>query len=134
MTERPEGGVYDWYVRGRSLLESGDHAAAAQVLAHAVAEDPAAPSLRELLARAQFNSGRYREAAEGFAWLTRAHPADHYAQFGLGMASWRLGDLRAAVHHLALAAALRPASDSAGQEYAAALRSVRATLRAREAG
>src|ERR1700716_2263063 len=49
----PAGEVYDWYVRGRDLLGSGDAAAAVQVLAHIVAAEPSSRSAREMLARAQ---------------------------------------------------------------------------------
>jgi hypothetical protein len=56
-----------------------------------------------------------------------ASPNDDYAQFGLGLALARTGDPGAAAEHLALAAAMQPDL----RHYAEALRSVRATLRAR---
>ncbi len=56
-----------------------------------------------------------------------ASPSDDYAQFGLGLALARTGDHGAAAEHLALAAAMRPDL----RHYTEALRSVRATLRAR---
>jgi hypothetical protein len=56
-----------------------------------------------------------------------ASPTDDYAQFGLGLALARTGDPGAAAEHLALAAAMSPNQ----RHYADALRSVRATLRAR---
>ena len=57
-----------------------------------------------------------------------ASPSDDYAQFsGLGLALARTGDPGAAAEHLALAAAMQPDL----RHYADALRSVRATLRAR---
>ena len=58
-----------------------------------------------------------------------ASPSDDYAQFGLGLALARTGDPGAAAEHLALAAAMRPNL----RHYTDALRSVRATLRARSA-
>jgi tetratricopeptide (TPR) repeat protein len=125
----PEGDVYAWYRRGLDLLEAGDAAAAAQVLRHAVTAEPTAPSLREALARAEFDAGRYRDAAESFRRLLEAEPDNDYALFGLGLAESRLGQFVAAAEHLALAAAMRP--DRA--PYAEALRQARATLRAREA-
>ncbi|WP_131747540.1 tetratricopeptide repeat protein [Frankia sp. Cppng1_Ct_nod] len=120
----PGGEVYDWYTRGIALLDRGNANAAVQLLAHAVAAEPGSRSVREALARAQFDAGQYRAARESFAWIVDHDPADDYAQFGLGMAARRTGDLRAAVEHLALAAAMRPDLRHYGQ----ALRGARAAL------
>jgi predicted Zn-dependent protease len=117
----PAGEVYDWYVRGRDLLGRGDAAAAVQVLAHTVAAEPSSRSAREMLARAQFDSRQYAAAAANFAVLVERDPSDHYAQFGLGLSSHRVGDLAGAVEHLALASAMRPDL----HHYARALRSAR---------
>jgi tetratricopeptide (TPR) repeat protein len=124
----PAGEVYDWYRRGLELLERGDAAAAAQILARAVAAEPAARSLRELLARAQFNAGQYLAARESFAFIVVEDPADHYAQFGLGLSASRSGDFDTAAQHLAIAVALRPEIE----HYGAELEHVRATRAARE--
>ncbi|MGH3151188.1 MAG: tetratricopeptide repeat protein [Streptosporangiaceae bacterium] len=124
----PEGDVHAWYQRGMELLGRGSAAAAAQVLQRASAAEPASRSVREALARAQFDAGRYADAAENFRVIVEASPSDDYAHFGLGLALARTGDHAAAAEHLALAAAMRP--DAA--HYTEALRSVRATLRARE--
>jgi Flp pilus assembly protein TadD len=123
----PAGEVYDWYVRGRDLLSSGDAAAAVQVLTHTVAAEPSSRSAREMLARAQFDSHQYAQAASNFAELVARDPVDHYAHFGLGLSSRRLGDFPTAVEHLALASAMRP--DLA--HYAHALRAARAAAAAR---
>ncbi|EFC82527.1 M48 family metallopeptidase [Parafrankia sp. EUN1f] len=120
----PAGEVYDWYTRGMALLGHGDANAAVQLLAHAVAAEPASPSVREALARAQFEAGQFDDAARTFAWIVDRHPTDDYAQFGLGMAARRAGDLRVAIEHLALAVAMRP--DLA--HYGVALRGARAAL------
>lgn len=120
----PAGEVYDWYTRGMALLGHGDANAAVQLLAHAVAAEPASPSVREALGRAQFEAGQYDDALRTFAWIVDRHPTDDYAQFGLGMAARRTGDLRSAVEHLALAVAMRP--DLA--HYGVALRGARAAL------
>ncbi len=120
----PGGEVYDWYTRGVALLDRGNANAAVQLLAHAVAAEPDSRSVREALARAQFDAGQYGAARESFAWIVDNDPADDYAQFGLGMAARRTGDLRAAVEHLALAAAMRPDLRHYGQ----ALRGARAAL------
>lgn len=124
----PAGDAYDWYRRGTALLESGDPAAAAELLAWVVLEEPAAASVRESLARALFDARRYDDAVREFEVLVELVPDDDYAQFGLGLSLWRLGRFRRAADHLAMASVMRP--DRA--EYAAALRQVRATLAARE--
>ncbi|SEO87198.1 tetratricopeptide repeat protein [Trujillonella endophytica] len=118
----PEGGVYEWYQRGLQLLAGGDPAAAATLLARATEVEPESRSLREALARAQHDAGRYREAIESFARLIAANPADDYAHFGLGLAASRAGELELAAEHLALAVALRPDLG----HYARELRGVRA--------
>jgi Flp pilus assembly protein TadD len=112
------------------LLGRGSAAAAAQVLQRASAAEPGSRSVREALARAQFDAGRYADAAENFRIIVEASPSDDYAHFGLGLALARTGDPAAAAEYLALAAAMRP--DTA--HYTEALRSVRATLRARSRG
>lgn len=122
----PQGGVYDWYRRGLELLGSGDPAAAEQLLTRAAAAEPAARSLQEALARAEYDTGQYDQARQRFAALMEADPADDYALFGYGLAAGRLGDHRNAVEHLAMAAAMRPELP----HYARALRRARAALAA----
>jgi tetratricopeptide (TPR) repeat protein len=124
----PEGDVYTWYRRGLNLLRSGNPAAAAQLLERAVAAEPTSRSIREALARAQFDSGRYAAAADNFGRIVESSPSDDYARFGLGLSLARAGNPEAAAGHLALAAAMCPHVG----HYATALRGVRATLRARE--
>jgi len=119
--------TYDLYQRGLELLGRGSAAAAAQLLERAAAAEPQSRSVLEALARAQFDAGRYDAAAGNFRRIVEASPNDDYAQFGLGLALARTGDPGAAAEHLALAAAMQ--SDL--RHYAEALRSVRATLRAR---
>jgi Flp pilus assembly protein TadD len=97
-------------------------------LQRASSAEPHSRSVREALARAQFDAGRYAEAADNFRMIVEASPSDDYANFGLGLALARMGDHAAAAEYLALAAAMRP--DAA--HYTDALRSVRATLQARK--
>ncbi|HUZ25736.1 MAG TPA: tetratricopeptide repeat protein [Streptosporangiaceae bacterium] len=128
--ESDEAGDSDTYVlyrRGLQLLERGSAAAAAQLLERAAAAEPHSRSVLEALARAQFDAGWYAAAAGSFRRIVEASPADDYAQFGLGLALARTGDPGAAAEHLALAAAMRPNL----RHYIDALRSVRATLSAR---
>jgi tetratricopeptide (TPR) repeat protein len=121
---QPQGEVYDWYVRGLDLLDGGNAAAAVTLLTHAAQAEPESRSVREALARAQFDAGQYAAAAESFGWIVSVNPADDYAQFGLGLAAAKTGDLAGAIEHLALAAAMRPDIS----HYATALRGARATL------
>jgi tetratricopeptide (TPR) repeat protein len=125
--EAPGGDSYTWYRRGLDLLGRGSPAAAAQLLERAAQAEPGARSVREALARAQFDTGRYADAADSFRQIVEASPSDDYAHFGLGLALARGGDPAAAAEHLALAAAMRPEL----RHYTEALRAVRATLRAR---
>ena len=125
----PEGSdVYSWYRTGVDLLESGSAAAAVQLLRRAVVAEPSSPSLREALARAEFDAGWYAASAESFRRLLEVAPDNDYGLFGLGLAESRLGEFHTAAEHLALAVVMRPDLP----HYAQALRQARATLRARE--
>ncbi|WP_354642861.1 tetratricopeptide repeat protein [Kitasatospora camelliae] len=123
----PEGGVYDWFRRGVRLLDERHPAAAVQLLERAALAEPQSRSIREALARAQFDTGAYAAALENFRAVAVADPSDDYAQFGWGVAAARLGDFESSAKHLALAVAMKP--DNA--HYRAALRQTRATLAAR---
>lgn len=118
------GEAYDWYVRGVALLEEGNSAAAAQILAHASVSEPESRAVLEALARAQFDAAMYPEAQASFTAIVAVNPGDDYAQFGLGLASAQNGDLETAAAHLALASAMRPDIT----HYATALRGARAAL------
>jgi tetratricopeptide (TPR) repeat protein len=119
--------TYSLYRRGLDLLGRGSAAAAAQLLERASAAEPESRSILEALARAQFDTRHYEAAVSSFRRIVDASPTDDYAQFGLGLALSRTGDHGGAAEHLALAAAMRPDL----RHYTEALRSVRATLRAR---
>jgi Flp pilus assembly protein TadD len=110
------------------LLGKGSPAAAVQLLERACAAEPASGSVREALARAQFDAGQYAAAAGNFRVIVEASPSDDYAHFGLGLSLARTGNHEAAAEYLALAAAMRPDDPN----YTGALRQVRATLRARK--
>jgi Flp pilus assembly protein TadD len=120
--------VHAWYTTGMELLGKGSPAAAAQVLQRAANAEPGSRSVREALARAQFDTGQYAAAAENFRVIVEASPADDYAHFGLGLSLARTGDHEAATEYLALAAAMRPDR----KHYTDALRQVRATLHFRK--
>ena len=125
--DRQPDDTYALYHRGLELLGRGSAAAAAQLLERACAAEPHSRSNLEALARAQFDTRQYAAAARSFQRIVDASPSDDYAQFGLGLALARIGDHSAAAEHLALAAAMSPDL----RHYTEALRSVRATLRAR---
>ena len=117
-------GSYDWYTRGLQLLRAGSAAAAEQILARAAAAEPDSRSVLEALGRAQFEARHYRQAVATFTRIVDADPVDDYGQFALGLSAARVGDLRTAVEHLALAAAMRPDLSHYGRE----LRMARARL------
>ena len=122
--------VHAWYTTGLDLLRKGSPAAAAHVLQRAANAEPGSLSVREALARAQFDTGRYEAAAANFRAIVDASPTDDYAHFGLGLALARNGEHEAAAEYLALAAAMRPDR----KPYTDALRQVRATLKSRRPG
>ena len=126
-SDGPEGDPLAWYRRGMELLSRGSPAAAAQILERAATVEPSSRSVREALARAQFDARRYTEAADNFRLIVEASPADDYAHFGLGLSLARSGDPASAAEYLALAAAMRPDH----KHYTDALHQVRATLHSR---
>jgi predicted Zn-dependent protease len=128
-SDGPEGDPHEWYQRGLELLSRGSPAAAAQILERAASAEPSSRSVREALARAQFDARRYTEAADNFRLIVEASPADDYAHFGLGLSLARSGDPASAAEYLAIAAAMRPDQ----KHYTTALHQVRATLQSRSA-
>ena len=72
----PAGSPYDWWVRASALLDEGSPAAAAQLLARLLQEEPWSRSVLEGLARALFDAGRFDEAAGAFADLVERAPDD----------------------------------------------------------
>lgn len=119
-----EEGPYDWYKRGLRLLKSGSAGAAEQLLARAAKAEPTSRSALEALGRAQFEARHYARAKATFARIIEADPTDDYGQFALGLSAARIGDVRTAVEHLALATALRPGV----AHYERELRAARARL------
>jgi Flp pilus assembly protein TadD len=123
----PLGEPYDWYQRGIDLLQRGDCAPAAILLARVLDAEPESVAALEGYARALFDCGRFAEAAEAFAQLAERVPDDDYAHFGLGSSLWRLQRFTEARDELAMALVMRPGRS----DYARALQQVKATLRAR---
>jgi Flp pilus assembly protein TadD len=124
--ESPSGGPYEWYQRGLELLASGSAGAAALLLERAHRAEPDARNIREALARAFFDAGRFDMAAHHFRYLIEADPVDDYAHYGLGLSLWRRDQLEESREALAVAVALRQ-----DDRYLSALRQVKATIAAR---
>jgi Flp pilus assembly protein TadD len=101
--------VYELFVRGTALLESGDHHPATVPLSRARDLAPDKTSVREALGRALFHSQRYEEAAEEFRAVTERAPTNDYALFCLGRCLQLLGRHAEARRPLALAACMQPA-------------------------
>lgn len=123
----PKGEPYDWYQRGLALLNGGDCAPAAILLARVLDVEPDSVAALEGYARALFDCGRFDEAATAFGDLVERAPDDDYAHFGLGSSLWRLQRFTEARDELAMALVMRPNR----ADYARALQQVKATLRAR---
>ena len=100
--------VYKLYEKGQGFLASGHPHQAVVVLERAAVEEPEKGSIREALGRALYMTGRWADAAAEFAKAVDIDPVNHYAHFGLGLASSRTGDMARAVKHLRLAVAMDP--------------------------
>jgi len=106
-----EPDVYELVNKGLGLLAGGHNHQAAVILEKARRMEPSKASIREALARALYNSGQTRRAAEEFACTLDLDPADDYANFGLALCRARLGDKASAIGLLKIALAMRPESE-----------------------
>jgi len=95
--------AYEYFCRGRELLESHDFRAATVALERAKRLEPDKGSIREALGRAYLSCRSYRRAAEEFEAAVELAPTDHYAHFGLARSLDRLGDAAGAARHYKLA-------------------------------
>lgn len=95
--------AYEYYQRGRELLDTRNFQAASIALERAKRLEPDKASIREALGRAYLSSRAYQRAAEEFAAAVDLAPTDHYAHFGLGRALDRLGKAADARRHYTLA-------------------------------
>jgi predicted Zn-dependent protease len=103
--------AYELFMRGSRLLAQRHPGAAAVLLERCLALEPDKASILEALGRAYYDQGAFARAAERFQAMVDANPLAHYAHFGLGLASLRLGDARAALRHLRMAVFLKPEID-----------------------
>ncbi|HET6481593.1 MAG TPA: tetratricopeptide repeat protein [Actinoplanes sp.] len=99
------------YRRATFFFESGNPLGAARLLEPIVEAEPDNTAVRQLLARAYFNSAQLNGAEEQLRALIERDPSDHYAHHVLGRTLERGGRFREALPHLRLAAAMNQQSD-----------------------
>jgi Flp pilus assembly protein TadD len=95
------------YRRATFIFESGDPLAASRLLEPIVEAEPHNAAVRQLLARAYFNSAQLNGAETQLRALIDHDPSDHYAHHVLGRTLERAGRFREALPHLRLAAAMK---------------------------
>ncbi|MBB2945263.1 putative Zn-dependent protease [Actinoplanes lutulentus] len=111
------------YRRATFFFESGDPLGASKLLEPIVEAEPHNTAVRQLLARAYFNSAQLKGAETQLRALVDHDPSDHYAHHVLGRTLERAGRFREALPHLRLAAAMKTQPD-----YQEALRRVETWL------
>jgi Flp pilus assembly protein TadD len=99
------------YRRATFFFESGDPLGAARLLEPIVEAEPHNAAVRQLLARAYFNSAQLNGAEMQLRILVEQDPSDHYAHHVLGRTLERAGRFREALPHLRLAAAMKRLAD-----------------------
>ena len=112
-----EDSAYEAFREGTRLLETNNAHAAVIALERARALEPEKASVREALARAYYQSGRFEAAEAEFTAALEIEPANDYAHFGIGRCRLKAGDRTGARGHLRQATVMRP--DNA--DYRAAL-------------
>ncbi|TMK65152.1 MAG: tetratricopeptide repeat protein [Actinobacteria bacterium] len=100
--------AYDAFQEGARLLASAEPRAAVSALERARDLEPDKGSVRETLARAYFQAGRYSAATDEFERAVELDPTNDYAHFGLALCLLRTGQRVEARGHLRLAVAMRP--------------------------
>jgi Flp pilus assembly protein TadD len=96
------------YRRATMIFESGDPLEAARLLEPIVEAEPHNAAVRQLLARAYFQSAQLAGAETQLRVLIERDPSDHYAHHVLGRTLERSGRFAEALPHLRLAAAMKP--------------------------
>ncbi len=102
--------AYGLFQRAKAMLKRRHYAQGAVLLERASRLEPGKGSIIEDLARAYYNSGQHRRAAERFRELIEIDPSAAYGHFGLGQSLKQLGNKEEARLHLRLAVALAPDS------------------------
>ncbi|WP_422737054.1 tetratricopeptide repeat protein [Micromonospora sp. WMMD729] len=112
------------YRRATMFFETGDPSGAARLLEPIVDVEPGNAAVRQLLARAYFQSAQLNRAEEQLRELIDRDPSDHYAHHVLGRTLERLNRHTDALRHLRIAAAMYAAND----DYRVALERVSARV------
>ncbi|MET8305855.1 MULTISPECIES: tetratricopeptide repeat protein [unclassified Micromonospora] len=112
------------YRRATMFFETGDPSGAARLLEPIVDAEPGNAAVRQLLARAYFQSAQLSRAEEQLRELVDRDPSDHYAHHVLGRTLERLNRHSDALRHLRIAAAMYAAND----DYRVALERVETRL------
>lgn len=108
------------YRRATMFFEAGDPTGAARLLEPIVEAEPGNSSVRQLLARAYFQSAQLNRAEAHLRELVERDPSDHYAHHVLGRTLERMNRPADALRHLRIAAAMY----STNADYTTALRRV----------
>ncbi|WP_433344811.1 tetratricopeptide repeat protein [Micromonospora sp. CA-111912] len=108
------------YRRATMFFEMGDASGAVRLLEPIVEAEPGNSSVRQLLARAYFQTAQLHRAEEQLRELVDRDPSDHYAHHVLGRTLERMNRPTDALRHLRIAAAMH----STNTDYATALRRV----------
>ncbi|MEV1071779.1 tetratricopeptide repeat protein [Micromonospora parva] len=112
------------YRRATMFFETGDPSGAARLLEPIIDAEPGNAAVRQLLARAYFQSAQLTRAEEHLRELIERDPSDHYAHHVLGRTLERLNRHNDALRHLRIAAAMYAAND----DYRTALERVETRL------
>lgn len=100
--------VYNWFAKGKRFLKDGDYARSIFYFEQAKLEMPQKGSIREVLARAYYNSGQLEKAKEEFEAALEIDPTNSFAYFGLGLCLIKMGEPALALAPLKLCCALSP--------------------------
>ncbi|GAB3072072.1 tetratricopeptide repeat protein [Micromonospora schwarzwaldensis] len=108
------------YRRATMFFDSGDPTGAARLLEPIIEAEPDNSSVRQLLARAYFQSAQLNRAEAHLRELVDRDPSDHYAHHVLGRTLERMNRPADALRHLRIAAAMH----STNADYTTALKRV----------
>jgi Tfp pilus assembly protein PilF len=100
--------AYLAFQEGSRLLAERNAHAAVIALERARSLEPSKGSVRETLARAYYETGRFDAAEEEFRAALDIEPVNDYAHFGVGLCRLRAGDRPGARGHLRQATVMRP--------------------------
>jgi Flp pilus assembly protein TadD len=115
------------YRRATMYFESGNPSAAVRLLEPILEAAPENNAVRQLLARAYFQTAQLGRAEEQLRALVSRDPTDHYAHHVLGRTLERAGRPVEALRHLRIAAAMHAEND----DYRAALERVQTRVSGR---